>query len=409
MTDFAFDPQRYPTGPGCYLMRDAAGRVLYVGKAANLRRRLSSYFRARVGGTRVGRTRRARKDLRLVARVREVEVILAGNDVEGRLLENNLIKRYKPPFNVAQVGDDTGFFFIALTAGELPRLVPYRELRMNVELGQDAVARTFGPYVSRRFRDTLLEYLCETFGVRTCDRLPTGKQARRACLRYHLGYCCGVCRPYAAGLKSSDAQAAVADYARIIEQATDFLTRPHDDLIERMKTRMLDCAARQQYERAARVRDQVRALEFAFQPQVVERAVDHDEDAIYVGREAALIAHVRRGKVLRLSLHDLGEGEDAAAFLLAHYARHYAPHYAPGRSPSRRCPPVLIVNRLAGGSEGRAAVADTLSQTHGTPVEVIVPKEGFGRALLAFCERNYAYRVEGIVDGRQSAPPRRIT
>jgi excinuclease ABC subunit C len=370
MAQFAYDPKRYPTSPGCYLMRDAAGRVLYVGKAVNLRRRLGSYFRAHS---------RDRKVRRLVPRTRTLEVILARNEVESLLLESNLIKYHKPPYNRKLVSDDTAYFRIALatsapldssapaTAGALPRLVPYRELRINKQLGQDRVIRTFGPYVSRRFRDTLLDYVCETFGVRTCARLP-----RQVCLRYHLGRCCGVCE----GHVTADA------YARVVDRVTCFLSRPHDALIAQMRTQMQAAAQERQYERATRIRDQVRALESTLQRQVVDRCVDHDQAAIYLGPAHALTADVRRGKVIGVSLRDLGTARSPAAFLLARYGR------------ARDCPPELIVNRL----ERPAEVARALSAHHGRPIEICVPQEGARCELLAFCERNYLYRVR---DGRR--------
>ena len=96
------------------------------------------------------------------------EVILVNNEVESLVLENNLIKRHKPPYNAKLVDDDSGYFYIALTRGEFPRLVPYRKNRINVPLGGDGVARCFGPYVARRFRDTLLEYVCDRVGTVSC-------------------------------------------------------------------------------------------------------------------------------------------------------------------------------------------------------------------------------------------------
>jgi excinuclease ABC subunit C len=362
MTAFAFDPQRYPTILGCYLMRDGAGRILYVGKAVNLRRRLGSYFRNRRHSG--GRDRKAR---RLAARVRAIEVILCRNEVESLLLESNLIKHHKPPYNRKLVDDDTEYFRIALTDETLPRLAPYREQRINKALGQDPIACTFGPYVSRRFRDTLLEYVCETFGVRTCARLPD-----KVCLRHHLGRCCGVCE----GHVTAD------EYAALIDRVTRFLSRPHDDLLAHLRTqmreRMRECVEQQQFERASRVRDQVRALESTLQRQAVDRTVDHDQAAVYLGDRHALIADVRRGKVIGVSLHELGI-EGNAAFVLARYA---------SRRSARRCPPELVVNRL----ERRDEVARALAAANGHPVVITVPEQGALRDLLDFCEQNYTYR-----------------
>jgi excinuclease ABC subunit C len=356
MARFRFDAQRYPTEPGCYLFKDAGGNVLYVGKAKNLRRRLASYFRAR------GRDWKAR---RLAARVCDIAVILVNNEVESLVLENNLIKRYKPPYNAKLVDDDTGYFNIALTGGECPRLVPYRKNRLNKQLGRDSVERLFGPYVSRDFRDILLEHVCEAFGVRTCASMPG-----RVCLRYHLGRCCGVC----------EAKVSPAEYARVVERAVEYLSHPHDDLIERMKHHMRACAERLEFERARRTRDQIRALESALQRQIVERTVDYDQDVIYCGNRGLLVAHVRRGIVQGMSLVEPGrddaDAKSCAQFLLSHYAR---------SSPSE-----LIVNHL----DDPQAVAQALTVANGTPIQVTVPHSGVKYELLKLCERNYEYRTE---------------
>lgn len=363
MIPFTFDPKRYPPTPGCYLMRDAAGRVLYVGKAKDLRRRLGSYFRPKGRGW---------KTRRLIARVRAIEVILVRNEVESLLLENNLIKHHKPPFNVQLVADDSGYFHIALTGEDLPRLAPYRPLRINKELGQDEIARTFGPYVSRGFRDTLLDYVCETFGVRTCTRLP-----RQVCLRYHLGRCCGVC----------EGHVSRPEYAQIIDRVICFLSgdshaHTYGNLIVHMRAQMQEAAGQEQFERATRIRDQVRALESTLEQQVVDRGVvgaGRDHAVVYLGRTHALIADVRRGKVLGLSLHKLEAG-GGAALLWFRYAR--------------QAPPRLVVNRL----ERRSEVEQELTAANGYPVEIVVPEQGVLCELLEFCELNYVYRT---TDGRR--------
>jgi excinuclease ABC subunit C len=357
---FQFEAQRYPPDPGCYLFKDARGNVLYVGKAVNLRRRLASYFRAR------GRDWKAR---RLAARVRDIEVILVNNEVESLVLENNLIKRHKPPYNAKLVDDDTGYFNIALTGGPYPRMVPYRKNRLNKQLGGDSVERLFGPYVSRDFRDVLLEHICETFGVRTCASMPD-----QVCLRYHLGRCCGVC----------EAKVSPAEYARVVERAVEYLSHPHKDLIERMKRHMRACAGRLEFERAGRTRDQVRALESALQRQIVERAVDHDQDVVYFGARGILVAHVKRGVVQGMSMFEL-KGTDAGIQSRTHFVLERYATQSPGE---------LIVNHL----EDPQAVAQALTSANGTPIQITVPHSGVKYELLKLCERNYEYRAGSTND-----------
>jgi len=352
---FVFDPKRYPAGPGCYLLKDAAGKVLYVGKAVNLRKRLSSYFRPRS---------RDRRTARLAARVADVEVILVRTEVESLLLENNLIKLYQPPYNRLLKGEDTGYFYIVLTAEELPRLAPYRKGRLNQELGDAPIAQYFGPYASGPFRDRLLQLAVEAFQLRTCQVLPA-----RACLRYHMHKCGGIC----------EARVSAADYAAAVRRATAFLSRPQPALLQQIRQEMMAHADRLEFEIAQRLKERIEALEQTLSVQVVERQVDHDEDVLYFGSEAVLVATVRRGILQGLSLCAL-EGANGAArpgerFVLSRYAR--------------RAPEELIVNDLPDPD----AIEQALRQATGRRVRITIPRRGAKVELLALCAQNYAYRT----------------
>lgn len=358
MPAFEFDPTRYPASPGCYLMRDGREQVIYVGKAKNLQRRLASYFRAR---PKRGRLKR------LVASIADVEVILVNTEVEALVLENNLIKRHKPRFNRVLTDDDTGYYYIALTGEDLPRFIPYRKNHVNKELsradGTD-LARRFGPYVSRRFRDGLLDFVTENFQIRTCAPLP-----EKVCLRHHLGWCGGICE----GKITADA------YRQTVDDAKTFLERQHLDLIEQMKARMLAFADQLEFEKAQRIKTQVEALSNTLQPQFVERDVDYDQDVIYFGDRHALVMNVQRGAIQCLRLVDL-EPDEATPdrndrFLLAAYA---------ANSPAE-----LIVNRLADPRN----VERTLSEANGYLVRILIPEAEEPSALLQLCELNYAHRV----------------
>jgi excinuclease ABC subunit C len=216
----------------------------------------------------------------------------------------------------------------------------------------------------------LLEHVCETFGIRTCVSLP-----KQICLRYHLGRCCGVC----------EARVSPAKYAQLVEQVVEYLSRPHDDLLERIRCDMQACAERLEFERAGRLRDQVRALESALQRQIVERVVEHDQDVIYFGERVALVAHVEQGVLLGISTYEL-DGADTGAkqcsrFLLERYAT---------ESPSE-----LIVNTI----DDPRAVAQALTVANGAPIQVTVPQQGVKQELLKLCERNYGYRMGGRSGG----------
>jgi excinuclease ABC subunit C len=184
-----------------------------------------------------------------------------------------------------------------------------------------------------------------------------------------MGRCCGIC----------EGRVSRAAYTQIVEHASGFLSHSHDDLIEEMGERMRACAERLEYERAQRIRDQVQALESTLQRQIVERAVDHDQDVIYVGEQQALVTHIRGGAVQDMSLIDLGDSGDAGEaptrFLLSHYAKD--------------SPDELIVNHLARSEQ----VERALSAANGRPIQVTLPQRGVNFELMQLCERNYKYRV----------------
>jgi len=358
MTRFAFDPQLYPAEPGCYLLKDAHGQVLYVGKAKNLRRRLASYFRP-------GRKRR--RTARLVAKIAEVEVILVNNETESLILENNLIKQHKPAYNSQFISDDSGYTYIALTAEAIPRFVPYRKNWVNKELEGlpgAAVERRFGPYVNRRFRDVLLEFVCDVHQLRVCKHMP-----RRACLSYHLGKCSGIC----------EGQVTGDEYAASVDRAIVFLSRGQTGLIQAMKARMQDCAERLEFEKAQRIKGQVEALERLLEKQIVERDIKHDQDVIYFGEQKALVARLQHGVFQGLVLHDLDlaltHAEACAHFVLSQYERN-SPHE-------------LIVSGLQNCAELQRA----LTATNQHRVRITEPRWGIKHELIKLCERNYAYRI----------------
>jgi excinuclease ABC subunit C len=329
-----------------------------VGKAVNLRRRLASYYRHQ------GRDAKTRQ---LVARVREIEVILVNNEVESLVLESNLIRRYQPHYNVFLKGRRNGYHYIVLTGEPVARFLPYRKNRINKPLERiagEAIARRFGPYVGRRYRDALLDFAADSFQLRTCERIPD-----KVCLRYHMRRCGGIC----------EARISPDAYRAAIERAVAFLSRGHRNLIERMKGRMWKHAERLEFEQAQKALDRIRILESALAPQVVERDLDHDQHVVYFGEHKALVAEVRRGAILGLRVFDLdhtqAHAEACRCFLLSRYARN--------------SPRELIVNQL----EDPDQVEEQLIAANRYGVQITLPERGIKRELVQLCERNYDYRV----------------
>jgi excinuclease ABC subunit C len=346
VSSFIFDPSRYPAGPGCYLMRDRDGAVLYVGKAKSLRKRLGSHFQMQ-------------RRRRFLGGVADVEVILVNNETEALLLEHNLIKHHRPPENRALIEDDEGYFYVALTDEPLPRLAQYRKNRVNKELlrggVETSVARYFGPYVSRRYRDALLGFASDHFRLRTCAPL-----AKEVCLRFHLGACGGICAGHV----------SATEYAGAVAGAVAFLDRGHADLIRALRREMAEHAAATRFERAAWIKRHVELLEGALERQVVELDVGHDHDVVHFVDGSALVMYVRRGAVLGVERFAVSDPE---GFLRERY-RTGAPRQ------------LIVAGALDAVGLGRE-----LSAANGHRVRVTVPRRA--HPLLRLCALNHAYRL----------------
>lgn len=359
MCPFAFDSSAYPATPGCYLMEDASGQVIYVGKAKSLRRRLSTYFQPNQN----------KRIQRMVARIADIQVILVRNEMESLVLENNLIKHYRPRYNRARMGEDTYYPYIVLTGERFPRLLPYRKQRYNRQFemsGSKAQAQRLGPYISQRMRDLLLEYVPDSFQLRTCHPMP-----KKTCLRYDLHKCGGIC----------EGHTSPEEYAAAVEQAITFLAGRRSDWLQRMRAEMHQAATELFFEKAQRLRDQIAVLERGLDRQVVERDVPYDQDALYIGEGAALALHCEHSALLTAELWpvDTTQPDSFVACILAHYAQY--------------CPPELLIQSPTAPAALAASLADALTAASGHPVRVICPTEGAERELLALAERNYAYRA----------------
>lgn len=368
MAGFTFDGKEYPTGPGCYLMKDDAGQVLYVGKAVNLRHRLASYFAERQSGRRHGRIRR------LASQVASIDVIVVHNETESLILENNLIKRHQPPFNQLKKEAGTGYYYIVLTDEALPRLLPFRKARFNSGLlSPDGhlvpVEHRFGPYLQWRVCHRLLDLVADRYGLRTCHPMP-----RHACLRVHLGRCSAVC----------EGQVSAADYRAAVDRAVACLSQKPADLAADMRQEMMACAGRLEFERAQYLKEKIEALERAIEPQVVERDVSDDEDVVYLGDEAVVVACIEHGALQSVRTFPLpgGNGQAARERLLAdHYAAHAAA--AVGSDLAR-----IIVN----APDGLAALETVLAAT-GQQVTITLPWHDDHHRLIDLCALNYAHHT----------------
>jgi excinuclease ABC subunit C len=345
-----------PNQPGVYLMKDRAGRIIYVGKAVNLRNRVRSYF------TRGGSD--ARPFVQLLDRVMgDLETVVVRTEKEALLLENELIKKHRPRFNV-QLRDDKQYLCLRLdTSHPYPRLETVRRPRKDG-------ARYFGPYASASSIRETLRVVNRFFQLRTCSDhvLETRK---RPCLLHQIGRCPAPC------VYPVD----VEGYRRNVEAVTLFLEGRSGPLVEQLQARMRDAARRLEFEEAARLRDQVIALERSLERQTVATTDPVDQDVFGLHREADRICiyllYVRGGRITGgRALHFTSEFPDEE--LVASLVNQY---YADENFVPRE----VLLPAAPGDVD---ALAELLSEMKGERVRVLVPQRGDKVELLALAARN---------------------
>jgi excinuclease ABC subunit C len=264
------------TGPGVYLMKNSVNEVIYVGKAASLRNRVRSYFQSR--GQLDPKTRE------LVSQIHDFEVIRTDTAAEALILENELIKRHQPRFNV-RLKDGKTYPYICITNEAWPRVISTRRL---VRDG----SRYFGPYTSASSVHRTVDLMNRLFPFRACD-IPITGNSPRPCLYYHMGRCLGPC------IGATDQ----VEYQRAIEGAALFLQGRAEDLLPDMRARMDALAEDLEFERAAKLRDEIGAIEHVLERQKIVSERGEDADVIAVAQSAGgdavvQVAFVRNGKVL---------------------------------------------------------------------------------------------------------------
>jgi excinuclease ABC subunit C len=302
-----------PDGPGVYLWKDAAGEILYVGKAKRLSSRVRSYFAADFEASPKNRLLQ-----RLIA---DVETIVVSSEAQSLILENNLIKEYRPRFNV-RLKDDKSYPSIAVTLAEpFPRVLVTR--RRDIP-----GARYYGPYTDVGQLRRTLAIIRRLYTVRSCaDDLPA-ESRERPCLDYHIGRCRAPC----VGWQSA------ADYRRMVDDVVDFLEGRTGDVRQKVREAMLAASGREDYERAKEMRDALRWLERLEEPASVEVIGTGDADVVGYARDGddavGVLIRVREGRVVGRE-HRFLEGleEEADGAVLSAFLVRY---YVPAESRARR-------------------------------------------------------------------------
>ncbi|HLF02424.1 MAG TPA: excinuclease ABC subunit UvrC [Anaerolineales bacterium] len=287
-----------PTRPGCYLMKDEDGTIIYVGKAVNLRSRVRSYFHAQ--------TDSAKTD-QLVRRIADIETIIVDSELEALILEMNLIKKHRPKYNV-RLKDDKRYPYIKVHwADPFPKVTVTRQ--MNARDG----SRYFGPYTSVWAVHQTLALLRKIFGYLTCDRVITGHDPR-ACLYYDIKLCIAPC----IGAASKD------DYRAMIDDLCKFLQGRTEPVVKRLRAEMEAASEALQFEKAAAIRDQLLAIERVVEKQKVISTEQIDSDVIAFARDkgdtCAQVFFIRGGKLIgRESFMLEGAAEAEPTEIVSHF------------------------------------------------------------------------------------------
>ncbi len=351
-----------PDAPGSYQFKDALGRVIYVGKASSLRQRLSNYF----GDPRNMHPRTAQ----MVATAASVEWIEVRNEVEALMLEYSLIKQHRPRFNVRLL-DDKSYPFLAITVGdEWPRAMVMRGRKRKG-------TRYFGPYShAYAIRDTLDELL-KTFPIRSCSPSKFNQHHRlgRPCLLYHIEKCVGPCV----------GEIEEMPYRQLVEEMCDFLGGDTDEIVKRLETNMRAAASELEFERAARLRDRLVAVQRVIAKQQMVADRNEDIDVIGIAQDdleaAVQVFFVRRGRVVGRKgfivdkVEDLTPGRLVDRILEALY----------GDEPPLGVPKQVLVPVEP---DDLATYEEWLCHLRGSRVQVRVPVRGDKRSLQQTVTRN---------------------
>ena len=291
-----------PTLPGCYIYYDKNGEIIYVGKAKNLKRRVSSYFHKKHDRVKVAV---------LVSKIEKMEYIITDSEVEALILEAHLIKKHKPKYNIL-LKDDKKYPYFLITDEDYPRITVVRKKNINPDKG-----KFYGPYTNSRAMYSTLDFLKKIFPLKQCK---TPKFSNRPCLYYHIGKCMAPCQ----------GKVTPQEYQNIVAQVELFLSGKQTELIKKLKTQMEEYAKNEQYEKAARMRDSYLDLQKTLEHQkVVYENTRLNEDIIAVlyeeGIFAVTILLIREGRLIdKKDFTYFVENEDKDEFFKTFFQEYYS-------------------------------------------------------------------------------------
>jgi len=367
-----------PGRPGVYLMKDEQDKIIYVGKAKVLKHRVRSYFQNRpVEHPRIAA---------LIEKIADFEILTTDSELESLILEANLIKEYKPRYNV-NLKDDKRYPYIKVTVNEaFPRLLVVRRMKSDG-------ARYFGPYTNVKGMRETLKVLGRTFLIRGCNLTlpPPGKRKYRVCLDYFIKRCTGPCED----------KISPREYRRSIDAAIMLLEGRGGKLIDDLTAQMKDAAAARQYELAAEFRDRIRAIESVREKQKVSAGRVVDRDILAIARAGTVVSavalQVREGLLIgRQNFQLSADAADEEPEILAAFIKQYYLHSP--MVPAEVFLPFRIPER--------GLLAEWLTRQRGARVQLIFPQRGEKQKLLEMAAANALLSLNEIVAQKEQAAQR---
>ena len=355
-----------PLKPGVYLMMDREGTVIYVGKAKALKNRVSQYFHDQASHT--------EKTRAMVAQIDHFDTIVAGSEFEALVLENSLIKRHKPRYNIL-LKDDKGYPYIRLPVKEA-----YPRFSLQGRMADDG-ARYFGPFGSRHDTQAIVDALQVALKLPSCGKkFPRDQGKERPCLNYHMGQCDGYCRK----------EVPQSQHQQAMDQAVRLLEGKFSQVEKDLRGQMEQAAENLEFEKAAALRDRLRAITLLGKRQKVVAGYLADTDVLglYTGqvRSAVAVLHFQAGELASRDLEvfptagETGE-EILSAFLVQYYG-------ARGLLPKQ----ILLPQELEGGAD----ISRLLSHQAGRKVELVTPQRGAKADLVRMAQENAQTECERL-------------
>jgi len=362
-----------PASPGVYLFKDAEDNILYVGKAANLRHRVGSYFG--------GRQKLTPKLQRMMSKVNDLDYFVTGSEQEALILELNLIKRHHPSYNV-RLKDDKAFPYLKIDLGEeWPRVFVTRRL-------EEDGGRYFGPFASAKSVRQTLKLIKGIFPFRSCSRTITDR-ASRPCLEYHIGHCVAPC----IGVVSR------AEYAEVIKQVVLFLEGKQERVAQQLESKMNKAAEALDFETAARLRDQLQAVKEVVEGQRIATTVKGEQDVIAFAQDkdqaCVQVFFIRSGKLIgRESFLLQGTRYEEPSQIMTSFIKQF---YA----SSPYIPPLLLLQHPV---EDMATIQSWLQSKREGKVTIQVPRRGNKKQLLKIVTENAQQGLEQLKIKQLASP-----